>query len=210
VNSTLLAALLAGLAVGVPAGLTPGPLMTLVISQTLRHGPREGAVIAASPLLTDLPIIAVSFILLGSFAGVDWLLGLLSVIGGVYILWLARETWRSGPVRADAAVQAPRSWRRGALVNLLNPNPYLFWGTVGVPYMLRHGGAKSFAAWSFALAFFLCLVGGKVTIAWLVGRSRHLLEGRRYQRVMQGLAVGLVLFALLLVRDGLRLLGGAP
>jgi hypothetical protein len=46
-----------------------------------------------------------------------------------------------------------------------------------------------------------------MTIALIVGRSRHLLAGRGYLVVMRTLGLLLVLFALLMFRDGLRLLG---
>jgi uncharacterized membrane protein YdcZ (DUF606 family) len=52
-----------------------------------------------------------------------------------------------------------------------------------------------------------CLVGSKMTIALIVGRSRHLLAGRGYLVVMRTLGVLLVLFALLMFRDGLGFLG---
>ena len=47
-----------GVVFGLAAGLMPGPLLALVIQQTLRHGPGEGIKVAAAPLLTDLPIVA--------------------------------------------------------------------------------------------------------------------------------------------------------
>jgi len=207
VNEVLAAALAAGITLGVPSGLAPGPLLTLVITQTLRHGAREGAWIATAPLVTDLPIIVAGLFLLGALQDATLLFGLISAVGGGYVLFLARETWSSGPVTVNVTNEAPRSLRKGIVVNLLNPHVYLFWGTVGVPLMLRFGGGLSFAAWAFAGAFFGCLVGGKVGVAWLVGHSRHLLEGAGYRWVMRGLALLLVLFALVLWRDAARLLG---
>jgi threonine/homoserine/homoserine lactone efflux protein len=207
VSGELLAALAAGVTLGVPSGLAPGPLLTVVITQTLRHGPREGALIAAAPLVTDLPIIVAGLLLLGALQDATWLFAAISVAGGIYVMRLAWETWHSGPVTVDATAEPPRSLRRGVVVNLLNPHVYLFWGTVGVPLMLRLGGGLALPPWAFAAAFFGCLVGGKVGVAWLVGRSRHLLEGAGYRRVMRMLAVLLALFALLLWREALLLVG---
>jgi threonine/homoserine/homoserine lactone efflux protein len=48
-------AVLSGAALGLSAGVTPGPLLALVIAQTLTHGPREGGKVALAPLLTDAP-----------------------------------------------------------------------------------------------------------------------------------------------------------
>ncbi len=208
-SEPLLAALAVGVALGLPAGLAPGPLLALVITQTLRHGSREGARIAAAPLLTDGPVIAAGLLLLGALRDATGLFAAVSAVGGGYVLYLAWETWRSGPVVVDAQAQPPRSWRKGVVVNLLNPHVYLFWGTVGVPLMLRLGGGGSLPAWAFVAAFFACLVGGKVGVAWLVGRARHRLDGAGYRWTMRALALGLAGFGLLLLRDALRLLGGA-
>jgi len=49
--------LFTGLMLGLTAGVAPGPLLTLVVSQTLRYGVREGIKIAIAPIFTDLPII---------------------------------------------------------------------------------------------------------------------------------------------------------
>ena len=206
-NEVLAAALAAGITLGVPSGLAPGPLLTLVITQTLRHGAREGVLIAMAPLVTDLPIIVAGLFLLGALQDASLLFGFISLVGGGYVLYLAWETWSTGPISVDVSAESPRSLRKGVAVNLLNPHVYLFWGTVGVPLMLRFGGGLSLAAWAFAAAFFGCLVGGKVGVAWLVGRSRHLLEGSGYRWIMRGLAVVLASFGLLLLRDALQLFG---
>ncbi|UCD33501.1 MAG: hypothetical protein JSV38_06465 [Desulfobacterales bacterium] len=50
-------ALWVGVMFGLSAGFAPGPLLTLVITQTLRHGIKEGILTASAPVLTDAPII---------------------------------------------------------------------------------------------------------------------------------------------------------
>ncbi|MCD6225405.1 MAG: hypothetical protein J7K32_07820 [Deltaproteobacteria bacterium] len=57
----MLTFLTAGTILGLSAGLIPGPLLTLVISETLRHNIKAGIKIAVAPLLTDLPIIGLTF-----------------------------------------------------------------------------------------------------------------------------------------------------
>ena len=54
----------AGVVMGLSAGFSPGPLLALVLSHTVRYGVREGVKIALAPLLTDLPIILVSMLVL--------------------------------------------------------------------------------------------------------------------------------------------------
>lgn len=56
--------LLSGILLGLSGGLAPGPLLTLVASETLRHGARAGVRVALAPLLTDLPIVLATVSLL--------------------------------------------------------------------------------------------------------------------------------------------------
>ena len=55
-----LAFLLTGALLGLSGGLAPGPLLTLVANETLRHGARAGIGVALAPLLTDLPIVLIT------------------------------------------------------------------------------------------------------------------------------------------------------
>ncbi len=198
--------LAAGVLLGAAAGLAPGPMLTLVISESLRHGAGAGMRVALAPLITDLPIILVTLLLLGSLSGYEPLLGLLSLAGGVIVLYLAWETLR--PPAVNLAAAAPRSLRKGVITNFLNPHPYLFWLGVGGPLLLR---AREQAGWSapaaFLLLFYLLLVGSKLLLAWLTGRSRGFLQGRAYRWTLRGLGALLALFGVLLLRDGLVLLG---
>ena len=53
-----------GILLGLAAGFAPGPLLVLVISETMRHGIRAGLKVSIAPLITDVPIILVSLIVL--------------------------------------------------------------------------------------------------------------------------------------------------
>ncbi len=100
----MILALASGAFLGVSCGLAPGPLLALVLTQTLRHGPREGCKIALSPLVTDAPIIIVTLVLAAKLAQLRPLLGMVSVAGGAFILYLAWETFSA--VRQEAATSA--------------------------------------------------------------------------------------------------------
>lgn len=186
---------------GLAAGLAPGPLLTLVIAQALRHGPREGCKIALAPLLTDAPIIALTLALVSRLANQHLVLGTLSLAGGLFVLYLAVDTFRPARVDLDTPAAPPRSWLKGALTNLLNPHPWLFWLTVGAATLARAKAESWRTAVAFLAAFYLMLVGSKILLALIVGRSRAFLEGRSYRIVLQTLGVLLAGFAVLLFRE---------
>ncbi len=176
--------------------------MTLAITQTVRHGYKEGFLIAAAPLVTDVPIVLTLFFLLRELPGQA--LGALGMVGALYALFLAYETAKAESVGEAGSATAPASLKKGALANFLSPHPYLFWITVGVPYVLAAHEKSAMAPWGFIAGFYLLLVGSKAGVAALTGRYRGLLTGRAYPYVMRGLALALVIFAILLFREGLH------
>ena len=203
----ILSSLSAGAILGLSAGFAPGPLLMLVITQTLRHDIREGVKVALVPLITDLPIILVSLFVLSRITSFERALGAISLLGGFYVLYLSYESARTGSVQLEVVEGQPQSFRKGSLTNALNPHPYLFWLTVGGPIILQREGERPFAALAFVSCFYLLLVGSKVALAWMVGRSRTFLTSKRYLYTMRLLGGILALLALVLFRDALVFLG---
>lgn len=177
-----------GLVLGLSAGLSPGPLLTLMLSETLRHGVKAGLVVAVAPLCTDLPIILlVAFLhwLLPNSAVLETALGL---GGGIYLVWLGWEGLAVKPAPGMTQTSAP-SLGRAMLVNLLNPNPYLFWMTIGVPAMADLSRTSASAAGLFVLLFYVLLVGSKAVLAVLTGRSASFLGGRSHVLTLKALSL---------------------
>lgn len=200
--------LAAGVLLGLAAGFAPGPLMALVLAQAVRYGTREGVKVALAPLITDLPIVVLATALVGAAAGVaEGLLGAISLAGAAFVAWLGIGSIRTTGVEAGLADEAPRSWARGALVNALSPHPYLFWVVVGAPVLLRALEQGVLAAAAFLVGFYAALVGSKAILAVIGGASGGRLRGRAYRAVMVTLGVLLLLFAVGLAWEGLRLLG---
>ncbi len=196
----------AAVILGLSSGISPGPLLTLVIAQTVMHGVKEGVKVALAPLITDAVIITMAVCVLSRFAHVHAVLGWISIGGGLFVVYLAWETFRAPEPRVDLTGRQARSLGRGIAVNALNPHPYIFWIAVGAPMMVRAREESIAAAVAFVLCFFVCLVGTKILVAVLVGRTKKVLTGRVYRWIMRLLGLALFLFALFLVRDGLVLL----
>ena len=203
----MIPALATGVLFGLSAGFAPGPLLALVISQTLRHGLGHGIRVALAPLLTDLPIVIICVAFVTTLSGSETALGLIALVGSGFVGWLAWDTWRAQPPDATvAAAEAPRSWRRGFMVNLLSPHPWLTWIAVGAPTLraaIASDGPAAGAA--YVVGFYACLVGAKVGVAWAVARARGRLAPRGYRWIMRGLAVLLAVFAAGLLREAVRL-----
>lgn len=198
------ASLPAGLLLGLSAGVAPGPLTALILSETLRHGRAAGLRLALVPLASDLPVILLSVLVLRSLVHAEPVLGAVSIAGGLFVGWLAFQGWLAGVPEPTAPAGPAASFVRGVLTNLLNPHPYLFWMTVGAPLMQAAGGLGL----TFAVPFYVGLVGAKAVMALGAGQLRGRLAGRGYRLVNRALALALAVLAAILLRDGLRLFCG--
>jgi threonine/homoserine/homoserine lactone efflux protein len=196
-----------GALLGLAAGLTPGPLTLLVISSTLRYSAREGCKAALAPLFTDVPIIIMGLYLVGQAARFDVLLAMISLAGAVFVFHLAVDNLRFKGLEIAETASQVRSIRKGVLVNFLSPHPYLFWLTVGVPQILKFSSESWTGGAAFGVSFLFCLVGTKIPMAILSGKARSFISGRPYVYIMRVLGALLLGFAILLLKDGLSLLG---
>lgn len=195
-----------GVLFGVAAGFAPGPLLALVITETLRHGVGAGVRVALAPVITDFPIIVIVLAVLTQLPDNEFILGIISLVGGCYVLYLAYESAWPRVQALDQLESKPRSLVRGVIANALSPHPYLFWMTVGAPMIIKSYGIGLSASALFLGGFYLCLVGSKVVLAVLVGKSKFLLTDNGYRYSMRFLGLALAVFAVALFTDGLRLL----
>ncbi|MEK8015660.1 MAG: LysE family transporter [Candidatus Parabeggiatoa sp.] len=195
-----------GIVLGLSAGLAPGPLLTLVISETLRHDIRSGVRVALSPIFTDLPIIILTLFVLSQLSDFHNILGIISLIGGAVILFMGYESMNPKSPESDFSETEPKSLLKGILANALSPHPYLFWFSVGGPIMSRAINLNIMAPFVFLCSFYVLLIGSKILLAVLVGRTKFFLNGTLYLYTMRLLGLALCILALLLFRDGLKLL----
>jgi threonine/homoserine/homoserine lactone efflux protein len=161
-------ALLVGLSLGFWAGVSPGPLTLLVLRQALMFGAGAGFVVALAPLITDTFAILLAWWLANQLpSGFDQAI---RAAGGIFVVYLAIKGLRR-PFSLNPAQGANvQSFRQGIILNMLNPNMYIFWIGVGIP-LLRDFGDES--AW-FLAGFFPTIVLAKGSLGLLISRLRHL------------------------------------
>jgi len=195
-----------GTLLGLSAGFVPGPLLTLVISETLHHDIKSGIKVALAPIITDLPIIILTLFVLSKLSGFHNILGVISLAGGFFILTMSYESLRTKGIELNIRETAPNSLKRGVMANALNPHPYLFWLSVGAPTMTKAMSLGIGAFFAFIISFYIFLVGSKILLAVLIGKSNFFLSGKAYLYILRFLGLVLGVLAVALFRDGLKLL----
>ena len=196
-----------GTILGLSAGFAPGPLLALVISETLQYDMKAGFKVAVAPILTDLPIIIFTLFLLAKLSSFHTVLGVISVMGALFILYMGYESIRAKGANIGLDDLSPKSLRKAIVVNALNPHPYLFWLTVGAPITIKAIDQGFYETLAFIGSFYIMLVGAKIALALLVGKSRSFLTGNMYIYTMRFLGLALIGFAVFLFIDGLKLAG---
>ena len=206
----LLPFLLQGIGYGFSAAVQPGPFQTYLISQTLLNGWRRTLIAVFAPLVSDGLIIAAVLLVLTRVPETFRLA--LQLAGGVFILylaWGAYRAWRRFDVSAPptpATGAGAQSLRRAALMNFLNPNPWIFWSLVTGPILIRAWEESPDKGIAFLVGFYGAMIACLALIIILFGTARQL--GPRASRVMLGVSAlalaGFGIFQLIQGLDSLR------
>jgi threonine/homoserine/homoserine lactone efflux protein len=195
--------ILTGATLGLVAGISPGPILALVIRESLQNGRKAGMKVATVPLFSDLPIVLLTLFILTRVSEYDTILGIISFLGAGFILMLAWESIMVKPVKGDIQTPGFTTFWKGVIANFLSPHPYLFWLLVGSPMAIRAWEFKPLAAVLYVVSFYICIVGAKLIVAWLSDRSKNILGTKGYLWVIRILGIVLIVLAAYLIRDGI-------
>jgi homoserine/homoserine lactone efflux protein len=198
VNPELYAAFVAA---AVALILLPGPIVTLVIANSVAHGTRTGLVTAAGTTVGNAILVAVGALGLGALLAVlADLVHWVRWIGVAYLVYLGIREWRTAlrAVRAELAGEAKpmRSARgvfgQGVLVAITNPKTIFFYVAFFPQFLdTTLPAGPQLLAMSVVFVVFAGLIDS--LYATLAGRLRRFLIDPRRQRVRHGITGSLFL-----------------
>jgi len=200
-----------GFSLGLPAGALPGPFMAYLFSKSIQNGWRRTLPAALAPLFSDAPIIIVMVLILTRMPPL--VLVIIQMIGGCFILYLAYQAFQTFLKGADEIEirdeqnAEPQSLVEATTMNLLNPNPYIFWGTAGALVLVDGWQRSPVLGASFLLAFYVTMISVSATLIVIFGVARRF--GPRVIRWLSGAsAVALFAFGMVqLVTGFIQLIG---
>ena len=172
--------------------LMPGPIVTLVVANSLSHGARTGlrtvagassgnALLVAAGALGLTTLLAVASDI---FVWVRW-------IGVVYLVWLGLNEWRracrAGKVEATPPDSDPKGvfWH-GILVAITNPKTILFYAAF-FPQFLDPTLAAGPQLLAMSIAFVVIATTLDGMYALLAGRLRRRLMDPKRARIRHGI-----------------------
>ena len=200
--------ILLGFTLGLPSGLSPGPILALTISETLKHGTKEGLKVAFSPLITDVPIIVLSVFILSNFSGLDFLLGVITLSGASFLLYLAyKDITRKESNLIEIDDSEINSLKKAVITNFLNANPYIFWMSIGGPILIEGYMQSRMGVVFFLISFYFFLIISKVAVAVVGGKLQSFFRGKIYLWTIRGMGVLLLALAVFLFFEGFEKIG---
>ena len=175
----------AGIALGIIEGIKPGPLLTMVIRESLSKGLKAGMWTAAAPIFTDGPMIIASLLLAGWMATQPSILFSISLLGALFLTKMGLECFSlEAPDPDNTDIDASGSFKRGIVTNLLNPHVYMFWFLIGGPLMASAAEQEPLAPILYAICFLITIILVKASIAWLFVGGGTWLSPRKYRVAM--------------------------
>ena len=176
---------IAGATLGIVEGIKPGPLLTMVIRETLSGGLRAGLWTAAAPIFTDGPLVIFSLFAAAWIATNPSALLVITLAGAIFLAQMGYECFGLEPPNMDEDAPPPTgSFLRGVITNLLNPNVYVFWFLIGGPLMASAADEEILAPIAYAITFLVTIMLTKAAIAYAIHRASGNISAVVYRRLL--------------------------
>lgn len=194
----MLSTILIATVLGIFAGAAPGPYTTMVAATGLERGFRPALRLALAPLVTDVPPLVLTALVLERLNPLA--LTLLGISGGVLLAMLGvRFVRRHAFAQASHLEAGSVTFWHVSLTGLTSPAPWLFWLIVGSPLMLRSWGRSWTEGVAFVAIIFLTNMTTASSLAWAASHGRNVLDPRWLGRALTTMGAALILAGTLLV-----------
>lgn len=185
--------------------LIPGPVVTLVVANSLRHGSSSGlATVAGASIGNAILLGATAVGLVAFFALMSEIFEVVRWAGAVYLIWLGIKAWRAGGGQGALAMPAAQSsqavFMQGFLIAITNPKAIVFYIAFlpqfidahlpAGPQLLIMSGTMVVMAVLSDSAY--ALLAGRAR-GWFTAPARRRLQARITGTLLIGVGCGLLL-----------------
>ncbi|MFH1622517.1 MAG: LysE family transporter [Candidatus Omnitrophota bacterium] len=186
-----------GILTGLSGSMIPGPLFLFTVSESLKKDAKVGLKIAFGHIIIEGLLIAFIFLGLKNFLQSTIFIKSISIIGAVALMGMGIILMRKSPgmslsvnkeVNFDYGVVSG-----GIFFSAISPGFIIWWATIGASVFLQAllSGIVGFIV--LALGHWLADFIWHWFISFSVNRGKQYLSDSLYQRIIQLLALGLIL-----------------
>jgi threonine/homoserine/homoserine lactone efflux protein len=202
---------LSSLLIAYSGALMPGPMLTVVVTETPRQGARAGPLVVLGHAILELTLLILLVIGLGPILKHEAVQAVLQIAGGLMLVWtavsmivaLARHRvsidWEGGAGGGKA-----RAVLMGIVSSLANPYWTIWWVTIGLGLLTK--------AYALGIAGLVAFYLGHITgdLSWYSLVSGALAAGKRfitlrvYRTMLSVVAAFLLVLAAWFLTSGIR------
>lgn len=189
-DTTLVFLFVTSFVIGFSGAMMPGPLVTMVITESARRGWRAAPLLVTGHSFAELAMVLALAAGLSAVLSHSSVAGAVGLLGGAALLWMGagilQTVWKGKVSLSAIGEDRPASgylWS-GVAVSVGNPYWLMWWATVGATYVVRSLGSGAAGLASFYTGHILsdfvwcCFVGS------LIVTGRKMLGQRIYQGIL--------------------------
>lgn len=174
---------------------TPGPTNIVILSSVQHHGARKTMGYVGGATLAFGLLLAASALLNRMLADfIPHILGVMQVIGSLYMLYLAYQVYRMG--RSESTAQQASGFVSGLLMQFANPKVLLFTLTVIPGYVMPYYSSTA-AALIFVIV--ITVIGFLAFTTWVVFGSVFKSFLQQHQQVMNSIMALFLVYSAVMV-----------
>ncbi len=174
--------------------MVPGPTVTVIIANSVRHGARAGLANVAG---TQVGMGVALVVLVAGMASVmtfisEWF-DLLRLVGACYLIWLGIKLWRSDGKLTSGEAKPVKGgfFLQGFLVAVTNPKILLFFGAF-IPQFVDPSASAVYQISLLGLTFMIVATIIDTCYAFLAGNAGNWLSRSRVRMVERVSGIALI------------------
>ncbi len=197
---TLISLFLVSFTIALSGAMMPGPLLSAVISESIKHGKRSGPLISLGHAILEVFMVLLIIFSLNQFIHNPAVLKIIALIGALILLYSGIKMllslkeleleWNAEAAGSSGLILT------GITMSLANPYWTIWWMTIGLGLIL----SAQKAGWLAVIFFFFGHISADfawyTAISYMVSRGRKLISRALYRGVIGVCALLLIIFAL--------------
>lgn len=185
-----------GILTGLSGSMIPGPLFLFTVSESLKKDAKVGFKIALGHILIEGLLIILIFIGLKDFIQLQVFIKTISIVGGIALVGMGIILIRKVP-RMKLSPQGEVDFDYGMVAggvffSAVSPGFFIWWATIGASVFLQALLSGIIGLIVLALGHWLADFVWHGFISFSVNKGKQYLSDLLYQRIMRGLAFGLM------------------
>ena len=186
--------------IALSGALAPGPLLTIVIAKSVKHGFKAGPLVILGHTILEIILVLILVMGFSKLLNQPLLIKTVSLLGsGILFLFGIRMANSAKNITLNIDAQDQRCSRLtvlGITMSIANPYWAVWWLTVGLGLILSAQKYGLFAVAVFFLGHILADLTWYSAVSFTVSKGRRFLSDKIYKSIMLLCGIALIVFGL--------------